>query len=111
MKKIYLIRHCEAQGQPAEAPLTDNGFRQANHLSKFFRDVPIDRIISSPYKRAVQTAEPLAKRMNLEIEKNDLLTERILSSQNLIDWIEKLRATFADFELKFEGGESRSFGK
>jgi broad specificity phosphatase PhoE len=106
MKKIYLIRHCEAEGQPAEAPLTDNGFKQANHLSKFFRDILIDRIISSPYTRAVQTVEPLAKRMTLEIEKNELLTERVLSNQNLSDWFEKLRNTFDDLELKFEGGES-----
>lgn len=106
MKKIYLIRHCEAEGQPAEAPLTDNGFQQANQLSEFFRDIPIDRIISSPYKRAVQTVEPLAKRINLEIEKNELLIERVLSSQNLSDWLEKLRATFDDLDVKFEGGES-----
>jgi predicted acetyltransferase/broad specificity phosphatase PhoE len=111
MKKIYLIRHCEAEGQPAEASLTDNGIKQAAHLSEFFRDIPIDRIISSPYKRAVQTVEPLAQRINLEIEKNDLLTERILSSQNLSDWLEKLRATFDDLDLKFEGGESSSEAK
>lgn len=111
MKKIYLIRHCEAEGQPAEASLTDNGFQQANRLSKFFRDMPIDRIISSPYKRAVQTAEPLAKSRNLEIEKNDLLTERILSSNNLTDWLEKLRVTFDDYELRFEGGESSNEAK
>lgn len=106
MKKIYLIRHCEAEGQPAEASLTDNGFKQANELSNFFHDVSIDRIISSPYKRAVQTVEPLAKGMNLEIEKNELLTERVLSNQNLSDWLEKLEATFEDLEMKFEGGES-----
>ncbi|MDF2787260.1 MAG: acetyltransferase, family protein [Neobacillus sp.] len=108
MKKIYLIRHCEAEGQPEEAPLTNDGFKQAIQLSEFFRGIPVDRIISSPYKRALQTVEPLAKRMNLEIEKNELLTERVLSSKNLADWLEKLRATFDDFELKFEGGESSS---
>jgi predicted acetyltransferase/broad specificity phosphatase PhoE len=106
MKKIYLIRHCEADGQPAEAPLTERGFHQAILLSEFFSDVPIDRIIASPYKRAVQSIEPLAKILNLEIATNDLLTERVLSSKNLSDWLEKLRATFDDFDLKFEGGES-----
>lgn len=106
MKKIYLIRHCEAEGQPAEASLTNNGFQQADQLSKFFRDIPVDSIISSPYKRAVQTVEPLAKKRNLEIEKNELLTERVLSNQNLPDWLEKLKATFDELELKYEGGES-----
>lgn len=106
MKKIYLIRHCEAQGQPAEAPLTNKGHTQAIALSEFFRDIPINRIISSPFVRTIQSIEPLAKRLNLEIETNDLLTERVLSSENLSDWLEKLSATFDDFDLKFEGGES-----
>ena len=34
------------------------------------------------------------------------MTERILSTKNLSDWFEKLRSTFDDIELKFEGGES-----
>jgi predicted acetyltransferase len=106
VKKIYLIRHCEAEGQPPEAALTETGFKQAIQLVDLFTRISIDRIITSPYKRAVQSIEPLAKRRNLEIETNDLLTERVLSSQNLSDWLEKLRATYDDFELKFEGGES-----
>ncbi len=106
MKKIYLIRHCEAEGQPAEAPLTEKGLKQAISLSEFFRGIPINRIISSPYKRAIQSIEPLAMANNLEIETNELLTERVLSTQNLSDWLEKLSATFDDLELKFEGGES-----
>ena len=44
MKKIYLIRHCEAEGQPAEATLTNNGFQQADQLAEFFRIFLIDRI-------------------------------------------------------------------
>ncbi|MEH7391073.1 hypothetical protein [Bacillus sp. JJ1474] len=50
--------------------------------------------------------EPLAKRLNIEIELDRKLTERILSSENLPDWLEKLKTTFANMELKFEGGES-----
>jgi predicted acetyltransferase len=106
MKRIYLIRHCEAEGQPPEAALTERGFKQAIQLADSLNGVSIDRIIASPYKRAVQSIEPLAKRLNLKIETDDLLTERVLSSQNLSDWLEKLEATFDDFELKFEGGES-----
>lgn len=106
MKKIYLIRHCEADGQPPEAVLTERGFKQAIDLADLFTGISIDRIIASPYKRTVQSIEPLAKRHNLVIETNDLLTERVLSSKNLSDWLEKLRATFDDLELRFEGGES-----
>lgn len=106
MKKIYLIRHCEAEGQPPEAALTERGFKQAIQLADLFTGISINRIISSPFVRTIQSIEPLAKRLNLEIETNDLLTERVLSSENLSDWLEKLRSTFEDFDLKFEGGES-----
>ena len=34
------------------------------------------------------------------------LTERVLSTKNISDWLEKLKTTFEDIELKFEGGES-----
>nr|WP_066295481.1 histidine phosphatase family protein [Bacillus sp. FJAT-29937] len=106
MKKTYIIRHCEAEGQPPESKLTNNGLKQALDLSEFFSEMKIDRILSSPYKRAIDTIEPLAKQLNIEIELNRKLTERILSTENLPDWLEKLRATFDDMELKFEGGES-----
>lgn len=106
MKKIYIIRHCEAEGQPAEAALTDKGIKQSIDLAAFFNNIEIDRIISSPYKRAIQSIQPLANQRNVKIELNQQLTERVLSTEPLSDWFEKLRMTFDDFELKFEGGES-----
>ena len=95
-KNIYIIRHCEAIGQPSESPLTDRGLKQAKDLIDIFVDIRVDRIISSPFKRAIQTIQPLAKEINLEIETNSLLEERLLSTKHLTDWFEKLRATFED---------------
>ncbi|WP_377345370.1 histidine phosphatase family protein [Pontibacillus salicampi] len=106
LKKIYLIRHCEAEGQSPESQLTDRGIEQADELSDFFCNSSIDRIISSPYKRAMDSISPLAKRMNIDVEINRNLTERILSTKNLPDWFEKLKRTFNDIEWKYEGGES-----
>lgn len=106
MKKIYFIRHCEAEGQASEAPLTERGMRQADDLAEFFSKVNIDQIISSPYRRALQTIEPLAKRINIKIKINEQLKERVLSQQHLEDWLNKLKLTFDNMELKFEGGES-----
>ncbi|MFT4413659.1 histidine phosphatase family protein [Fredinandcohnia humi] len=104
--KLYVVRHCEAMGQPPEATLTDRGFEQAQALSQFFNGIQVDRIISSPYKRAIQSIEPLAKRVSLEIELDSRLGERVLSTEELTDWLEKLKATFDDFSLKLHGGES-----
>ncbi|MBS4178327.1 histidine phosphatase family protein [Lederbergia citrea] len=106
MKKIYIIRHCEAEGQAAEAKLTDRGMNQAADLSEFFANKKVDRIISSPYKRAIKSVEPLANHLNLEIEIERKLSERVLSTKSFPDWFEKIRTTYDDLELKFEGGES-----
>ncbi|MGM7722298.1 histidine phosphatase family protein [Metabacillus sp. Hm71] len=106
MKIIYLVRHCEANGQEADADLTVRGFNQAIELSNFFSDFTVERIISSPYKRAMKTVQPLAERLKIEIESNSNLSERILSTSNLPDWYDKLRITFEDLEVKYDGGES-----
>jgi len=106
MKKIYIVRHCEALGQPSESQLTERGFKQAEYLSEFFADIKIDRIISSPFLRAIQSVEPIREKINLEIDIDERLSERILSTMDLPDWLEKLKVTFSDMELKFEGGES-----
>ncbi|MBO0588913.1 histidine phosphatase family protein [Sporosarcina sp. E16_8] len=106
MKKIYVIRHCKAEGQSSESPLTAIGIRQAIELSAFFDNVKVEQIISSPYKRAIQTIQPLAERLKLEIEINSQLKERVLSTEPLEDWLQKLSETFDNHDLKFEGGES-----
>lgn len=105
-KNIYIVRHCEAQGQPPESPLTEKGHEQAIELTRFFSNVPIDRILSSPFLRAIQSVEPLSKEKNIMIEINDRLAERTLSSRDMPDWLEKLSSTFDNLDLKYEGGES-----
>lgn len=106
LKKVYLVRHCEATGQLSEARLTNEGLKQALELCEYFSNIKIDQIISSPYNRAIESIQPLAKELNIDIETDRKLEERILSSQNHPDWFEKLRKTFDDLDLKFEGGES-----
>ncbi|WP_027964137.1 histidine phosphatase family protein [Halalkalibacillus halophilus] len=103
---IYIVRHCEATGQDPEAELTEQGADQANELVKFFEIYTVDRIISSPYIRAIQSIKPLSEALNVNVEVDNRLAERALSSNDLPDWKEKLEATFDDLDLKFEGGES-----
>src|SRR5690606_34874536 len=101
----------EAEGQSSDAQLTEQGFKQALDLCGFFSKIKIDRLIQSPYKRAIQTIQPLAKQLNIEIEIDGKLTERVLSTKVISDWKDKLRTTFEDVELKFEGGESSQEAK
>ena len=106
MTKLFLIRHCQANGQEPEAQLTAEGQEQAEKLALFLDKYRINRIFSSPFERAIQTIAPFAHKQNLKIEVDERLKERILSSEHLSDWLEKLKRSFEDEDLKFTGGES-----
>lgn len=105
-KTIYLIRHCQATGQAPDAELTDEGQKQAQKLAEFLQKRQVIHFISSPFTRAIQSIEPAADRLDLPIEIDDRLAERVLSSEQMPDWMEKLEESFGDEELKFAGGES-----
>jgi 2,3-bisphosphoglycerate-dependent phosphoglycerate mutase len=104
--KLYIIRHCQTAGQEPEAVLTADGEKQAEKLADFLGDARIERIVSSPFVRAVQSIEPLAHRLRLEIETDPRLQERVLSGSDLPNWRENLRQTFDHLDLHFPGGES-----
>jgi len=106
MKRIYLVRHCQAAGQEAGAPLTAEGERQANQLAVFLADKQIEYIVSSPYLRAIRTVQPLGELLGLDIHIDDRLSERVLSTEVLDDWMKRYEETFTDYNLKFQGGES-----
>ncbi|MGI2327970.1 histidine phosphatase family protein [Planococcus sp. YIM B11945] len=107
-RTIYLVRHCQAAGQPPEAELTDKGRAQAIELIDFFKDRSVEHIISSPFLRAIQTGDPLANSLGMNIEIDGRLAERVLSLADLPDWMKRLEASFEDLELKLPGGESGS---
>lgn len=106
MTNLILIRHCQANGQDPDAQLTVEGYKQANELAVFLETYNISRIISSPFTRAIQTIAPYATNKNIEIEVDERLKERVLSSEDLPDWFNKLNQSFLKPDLKFSGGES-----
>jgi broad specificity phosphatase PhoE len=82
MKKIYLVRHGESEGnigdlrQGSITPLSESGEAQAQMLTRRFENVNIDKIISSPQVRAKHTAETIDALLNIGIEFSELLIER-----------------------------------
>lgn len=105
-KKIYLIRHCKATGQEPQAELTNEGREKALELVPILEKLHIDHLISSPYKRTIQTITPFAKRAEIPILIDEDLQERVLSAEPMKDWLEQLERTFIEKELVFAGGES-----
>lgn len=105
-KAVYLIRHCKATGQAPDAELTEEGMEQARELIAFFKGIDVSHVFSSPFTRAIQSIEPLAASRALPILIDDRLAERVLSTEDMPDWMEKLEQSFDNPDLKFEGGES-----
>ncbi|MDF2652314.1 MAG: histidine phosphatase family protein [Paenibacillus sp.] len=106
MKNIYLVRHCAAAGQESTSILTNEGKQQALDLAEFLMDIDIELVVTSPYLRAIDTIKPFCEKLILKIETDERLKERILSTKDYVDWMDKLKETYTDLDLKFEGGES-----
>lgn len=106
MSTIYLIRHCETTGQAPDAPLTLRGEEQARRLCTQLFELPITHLISSPYRRALDSIQPLATALKLPIVQEENLKERRLSATPLEDWQDHLRRTFIDPDYTCPGGES-----
>ena len=76
-----LVRHASA-GERAEwdaddrlRPLDAEGRRQAEALVDLLRTFEVRRIVSSPFLRCIETVEPLAEALGLEVEHDDRLAE------------------------------------
>jgi phosphohistidine phosphatase SixA len=78
---LLFLRHARAverdewEDDDRLRPLDERGRAQAAHLVEQLARFPVDRILSSPYVRCVQTVEPLAEARGLPVEQRDELGE------------------------------------
>jgi broad specificity phosphatase PhoE len=121
MTEIKLVRHGETEWNVGEVfrgridiELNKTGIRQAELLGEFLSDVKIDAIYSSPLKRALKTADIIARYHNLDVK----------ISHGLIDFnygqwqglsLKEVKAKYKEFYLEWtshpdqviiSGGES-----
>ena len=81
MGKLYVVRHADAgtRGKgdiPDELrQLSPRGHRQADGLRDQLVDAGIERLVASPFVRCIDTLAPLAKRLGLEVEVDQRLSE------------------------------------
>ena len=93
--KIYLIRHSESiddiedcYGGIADFDLSEAGRRKVEEYE--IKNLGIEKIYSSPYKRAYQTAEILNKKINVDIEIIDNIRE--CNSYGILSGVNKEKA-------------------
>ncbi|MBG9783739.1 histidine phosphatase family protein [Shouchella lehensis] len=108
MHTIYLVRHAHSSYTPDEwgRPLTENGLEDAERVAEYFDTVHVDRFISSPYKRAIQTIETAAKRKKLPIKIEEAFKERVLAATSMPHFDSAIKAVWEDETFAHLGGES-----
>lgn len=77
MTTIYLIRHGQKQPHAGNPGLTKVGLQQAKETGEYLKQFPVTKIIASPYKRTVETAQHICEVLNLEHTVHNALVERM----------------------------------
>jgi 2,3-bisphosphoglycerate-dependent phosphoglycerate mutase len=111
MTQIYFIRHSIPDLSIKDdllRPLTIDGIEKSNELVKIFERINIDIIFSSPYKRTLQTLEPISINRNMHINIVEDFRERKISNDWIDNFNEYCKNQWEDFTYKLENGESLS---
>jgi len=108
---LLLIRHGLPQhientdGRPANPPLSERGRQQAQSMADWLGGEPIDRLYSSPMTRASETAQPLARRLGLEIELHPGVAEYDRDASTYVP-VERLKEVDYERWLRLMQGET-----
>lgn len=109
MNKIYFVRHAKPDFSVHDdltRPLTDKGIIDSKKLCEFLKEKSINKIYSSPYKRAIDTIKELAQNLSIKIEIVDDFRERKISNIWIEDFNKFSKSQWENFEYKLNDGES-----
>jgi 2,3-bisphosphoglycerate-dependent phosphoglycerate mutase len=107
MTTVYFIRHAEPDHSWKDdqtRPLTKNGQKDAVEIVTHFKNIKVDSIYSSPYKRCIDTIIGISNAKNLTIKEDFRLRERKvgISGSNINFLIKR----WEDKSFAEENGES-----
>ena len=92
---LYLVRHGKAgsrsdfRGDDRMRPLSPAGYRQAQGLADRLTAQGVKSLISSPFLRCIETLQPTARAIGVEVGIDDRLSEG-RSGVDVIDLLEEL---------------------
>jgi len=101
MKVLYLVRHGQSSWDDVkladrDRPLTDKGKNDAAKVGKRLAEseVSVDVILASPAKRALATAEAIARR--LDFKRKDIVQDERLCSGQVDDLLQLIQEVGGD---------------
>ena len=109
MTTVYFVRHAQpnfANHDDLTRELTAKGMEERHLVESLLADVQVDAVLSSPYRRAVDTVQPLADARGLAIRTVADFRERRVDSCWIEDFNSFCRAQWADFDYKLTDGET-----
>jgi probable phosphoglycerate mutase len=112
--ELLLVRHgeperiIEADG-PADPPLQERGRQQAQRLAEWLVPERLDAVWSSPLRRAIETAAPVAAAHGVEVVIDDELAEFDREATSYIPY-EELKVTRDERFLAMVDGRLDDYG-
>lgn len=108
MTTVYFIRHAESDRSIRDGrirPLTEKGLADCRLITEFLHDKKIDAVLSSPFKRAVDTVADFAKENSFEIEMIEDFRERKSDSNCFSETDVFQKRQWDDFYYTLSDGE------
>lgn len=108
---IYLVRHGDKVKSIGDVALTPLGKKEAEITGKYFLNKNIDLILSSPQKRALETAEIIKKVLKTPpLKVNDIFKERInfgdIKNQTYPNFVKMVEKSSLERDWVLPNGES-----
>jgi broad specificity phosphatase PhoE len=110
--RLILARHGETETNRErlalgreDVPLNEHGRRQAAAVAAALSGISIDAVYSSPLRRALETAVPIASQHGLEVQVDDGLTEMDVGEMEGLPAAE-MRARYGDFLQRWFSAEA-----
>jgi 2,3-bisphosphoglycerate-dependent phosphoglycerate mutase len=110
MTIVYFVRHAQSDSKVRDGairPLTEKGMKDRMLVTEYLKSRNIDAVLSSPYKRAVDTVADFAEKSNLPVLTIDDFRERKSDSnwERGTDFYPLMQRQWADFNYTLSDGE------
>lgn len=109
MTTVYFVRHAEPDFNNHDdmtRGLSARGLKDRKLVTDFLWDKEIDVILSSPFKRAVDTIGEFAQAKGMEIKLVDDFRERMIGNEWIEDFDDFCKRQWADCDFRRPDGES-----
>jgi broad specificity phosphatase PhoE len=108
MALFYVVQHAEKERQSGDPGLTSLGRRQAAATAGWLAGVGLSGLLSSPLRRARETADAIAAETGLPVQEDFRLRERMNwdGSQPVAEFLAELEAAVRDRDFVPMGGLS-----